>query len=48
LNSALEEWFRVDGSTRSEKVKRIRHIVTSKRGFTRILRDAYAFGRRMI
>ena len=47
LNSALEEWFNVDGSTRTEKVKRIRHIVTSKRRFTRILRDAYAFGRRM-
>jgi electron transfer flavoprotein-quinone oxidoreductase len=48
LNAALEEWFRVDGSTRSEKVKRIRRIVTSKRRLTRILRDAYAFGRRLM
>lgn len=48
LNAALAEWFRVDGSTRSEKIKRIRHIVTSKRKVTRILKDAYTFGRKLM
>lgn len=48
FNSALEEWFKVDGSTRSEKIKRIRRIVTSKRKVTRILRDAYTFGRKLM
>lgn len=48
FNAALEEWFKVDGSTRSEKIKRISHIVTSKRKVTRILRDGFTFGRRLI
>jgi len=48
LNAALAEWFRVDGFTRSEKIKRIRRIVTSKRNVTRILRDAYTFGRKLM
>jgi len=48
LNAALAEWFRVDGSTRSEKITRIRSIVTSKRKLTRILKDAYVFGRKLL
>jgi electron transfer flavoprotein-quinone oxidoreductase len=48
LNAALAEWFRVDGSTRSEKIKRIRRILTSSRKVTRILRDAYTFGRKLM
>jgi len=48
LNAALAEWFTVDGSTRSEKIRRIRSIVTSKRKLTRILKDAYVFGRKLL
>ena len=48
LNAALAEWFRVDGFTRSEKIRRIRHIVTSKRKLTRILKDAYTVGRKLM
>jgi len=47
LNAALGEWFSVDGSTRSQKIRRIRTIVTSKRGLTKILKDAYVFGRKL-
>jgi len=48
LNAALAEWFRVDGTTRSEKIRRIRRIVASKRKLTRILKDAYTFGRKLM
>ncbi len=48
LNAALGSWFRVDGSTRAKKVRRIRSLVTSKRKITRIVKDAYVFGRRMM
>lgn len=48
LNAALAEWFKVDGSTRSEKVRRIRSVLMSKRKLTRILKDAYVLGRRLM
>lgn len=48
LNAALGEWFRVDGSTRAEKMKRIRPIVTSRRKITKMLKDACVLGRRFM
>jgi hypothetical protein len=48
LNAILGNWFKVDASTRAEKVRRIRSLVTSKRKMTGILRDLYVFGRRLI
>lgn len=48
VNDALGEWFRVDGSTRVEKMKKIRPVISSKRKITRMVRDAYALGRRFI
>lgn len=48
LNAVLGEWFKVDGSTRSEKIKRIRSIVATKRKLTKILKDAYVVGRKLM
>ena len=48
LNTALGNWFKVDGSTRAEKVRRIRSIVTSKRKITRMMKDIYVFGRKLM
>ena len=48
LNAVLSEWFKVDGSTRSQKIRRIRPIVTSKRKATRILKDLYVIGRKLL
>jgi hypothetical protein len=48
INAALEEWFRVDGATRGEKVKRIEGIVMSKRKPAKIIRDIYTFGRKLL
>jgi electron transfer flavoprotein-quinone oxidoreductase len=48
LNAALGEWFRVDGSTRAEKMKRIRPIITSRRKITKMLKDAYVLGRKFM
>lgn len=48
LNAMLYEWFKVDGSTRSEKIRRIRSIVGSKRKVTRILKDLYVLGRKLM
>ena len=48
VNAALEEWFRVDGATRGEKMKRITGIVISKRGPAKLIRDMYVLGRKLI
>jgi len=48
LNAALRNWFKVDGSTRAEKIRKIRSIVTSKRKITEIVRDLYLFGRKLM
>ncbi len=48
LNAVLREWFKVDGSTRSEKIRRIRSVVASKRKVTRIVKDAYVLGRKLM
>jgi len=48
LNAALGSWFKVDGATRVEKVRKIRSLATSKRKITRIVKDAYVFGRKMM
>jgi electron transfer flavoprotein-quinone oxidoreductase len=48
LNAALGNWFKVDGSTRAEKIRKIRSIVTSKRKITEIVRDLYVFGRKLM
>jgi electron transfer flavoprotein-quinone oxidoreductase len=48
INAALEEWFRVDGATRGEKVKRIEGIIISKRRPAKIVKDIYTFGRKLI
>jgi len=47
LNAALENWFKVDGSTRAEKIRRIRSIITSKRKIRSIMKDLYVLGRKM-
>jgi electron transfer flavoprotein-quinone oxidoreductase len=48
VNAALEEWFRVDGATSGEKFKRIRGIVISKRRPSKLIRDIYTFGRKLV
>jgi electron transfer flavoprotein-quinone oxidoreductase len=48
VNAALEEWFRVDGATRGEKMKRIAGIVISKRRPAKLIRDLYILGRKLI
>jgi electron transfer flavoprotein-quinone oxidoreductase len=48
VNAALEEWFRVDGATRGEKVRRIGGIVISKRRPSKLIRDIYTFGRKLV
>jgi electron transfer flavoprotein-quinone oxidoreductase len=48
INAALEEWFRVDGATRGEKLRRIEGIIISKRRTAKIIRDAYTFGRKLL
>jgi len=48
INAMLSEWFRVDGSTRSEKIRRIRSIVSAKRKTTRVLKDLYVLGRKLL
>ena len=48
LNAALANWFKVDGSTASEKIRRMRSIVTSERKISRMVRDLYVFGRKLI
>jgi len=48
INAMLSEWFRVDGSTRSEKIRRIRSIVAAKRKTTRVLKDLYVLGRKLL
>lgn len=48
LNAALGNWFKVDGSTRAEKIRKTRSIVTSKRKITQIVRDLYVFGRKLM
>jgi len=48
LNAVLNEWFKVDGSTRSEKIKRIRSVVTSKRKVTSMLKDLFVLGRKLM
>jgi electron transfer flavoprotein-quinone oxidoreductase len=48
INAALGIWFKVDGTTRAEKLKRIRSFATSKRKITRIMKDVYALGRKLM
>lgn len=48
LNAALDAWFNVDGSTRAEKVHRIRSVLTSKRSITRTIKDLYVFWRKLM
>jgi len=48
INAMLSEWFRVDGSTRSEKIRRIRSIVAAKRKTARVLKDLYVLGRKLL
>ena len=48
LNAALENWFKVDGSTRAEKIRRIRSMITSKRKIRNIVKDLYVLGRKMM
>lgn len=48
LNAALDDWFRVDGTTRSGKIRKIPSIVRSKRRLTRILNDAIVLGRKFL
>ncbi|MGA2238530.1 MAG: FAD-dependent oxidoreductase [Candidatus Bathyarchaeia archaeon] len=48
INAALGIWFKVDGSTRAEKLRRIRSFATSKRGITKIMKDMYVFGRKLM
>ena len=48
LNAALDDWFRVDGTTRSEKIRKIQSIVRSKRRLTRVLNDALVLGRKFL
>jgi electron transfer flavoprotein-quinone oxidoreductase len=48
INAALGIWFKVDGSTRAEKFRKIRSIATSKRRITRIMKDIYVFGRKLM
>lgn len=48
LNDALAEWFRVDGATRSDKVKRIRTLIMSKRKLAKMMKDAYVIGRKLM
>jgi len=48
LNASLGEWFKVDGSTRSEKIKRTRSIVVTKRKLAKMLKDVYVFGRKLM
>ncbi|HVP22532.1 MAG TPA: FAD-dependent oxidoreductase [Conexivisphaerales archaeon] len=48
VNAALEEWFRVDGATRGEKVRRIEGIVISKRRPAKLLRDLFTLGRKLV
>jgi electron transfer flavoprotein-quinone oxidoreductase len=48
VNAALGEWFRVDGATRRQKIRRIEGIVISKRRPASLLKDAYVFGRKLL
>jgi electron transfer flavoprotein-quinone oxidoreductase len=48
LNAALGAWFKVDGSTRSEKIKGTRSIVTSKRKMTKIMKDLFVVWRKSV
>lgn len=48
LNDVLAEWFRVDGATRTDKVKRIKTIIMSKRKLTKMMKDAYVIGRKLM
>ena len=48
VNAALGIWFKVDGSTRAEKFRKIRSFATSKRRITRIMKDFYVFGRKLM
>jgi len=48
INAALGIWFKVDGSTRAEKLRRIRSFGTSKRRITKIMKDVYVFGRKLM
>jgi len=48
INAALGIWFRVDGSTTAEKLRRIISSSTSKRRITRMMKDIYVFGRKLM
>jgi electron transfer flavoprotein-quinone oxidoreductase len=48
INTALAIWFKVDGSTRAEKLKKIRSFATSKRSITKIIKDIYVSGRKLM
>ena len=48
VNAALGIWFKVDGSTRAEKFRKIRSFATSKRRITGIMKDIYVFGRKLM
>jgi len=48
INATFGIWFRVDGSTRAGKLKRIRSLVTSRRRAARMMRDIYVFGRKLM
>jgi electron transfer flavoprotein-quinone oxidoreductase len=48
INAALGIWFKVDGSTRAEKLRRISSFATSKRRITRMMKDIYVFGRKLM
>ena len=48
FNATLGSWFKVDGSTRSEKIKRIRSIVTSKRKTSKIMKDLFVIWRKLV
>jgi len=48
INAALEEWFRMDGASRGEKIRRIEGSIISKRRPAKIVRDVYTFGRKIL
>jgi electron transfer flavoprotein-quinone oxidoreductase len=48
INRALGIWFNVDGSTRAEKLRKIRSLATSKRTISNIAKDIYVSGRKLM
>jgi electron transfer flavoprotein-quinone oxidoreductase len=48
INTALATWFKVDGSTRAEKLRKIRIFAMSKRSVTRIIKDICVSGRKLM